>query len=79
MKQEQPLGSLSICLSSVWRAGMLIWSKRSTGFLPCLSLELREAPLISKERTGLVERRDSTDFTARCRGVKPSMSCSFRS
>ena len=42
---------------------------RSAGVLPLLSLMSLGAPLISNARTGLVDNRVSTDFTARCNGV----------
>jgi hypothetical protein len=74
MKQELPEGSLSMDLSSCYRLGIVIWSSKSIGLLPCLSLMFLDAPLIRRDLTGLVLLKVSTLFIARWRGVKPSMS-----
>jgi hypothetical protein len=69
MKQEQTLGLFSICLNSFYSIGFVTCSSKSTGLLPYLSLASLEAPLISKDLTGLVLFNESTDFTAKCSGV----------
>ena len=51
---------------------------KSAGSLPLLSFKSLGAPLISNARTGLVDLRVSTDLTAKCSGVNPSMSLSSR-
>ena len=79
MKQEHTLGSLSIDLNSCYRLGIVIESTKSTGFLPFLSLDALEAPLMRRALTGLVLLKVSTLFIDRCKGVKPSISYSSRS
>lgn len=79
MKHVQPFGSLSIDLNSVQRAGIVISSTKSIGFLPYLSFTSLDAPLINNDLTGLVLLKDSTLFTAKCKGVNPSISCSLKS
>lgn len=69
IKQAHPVGFLSIYLSSFCKAGFVIYSTRSTGFLSFLSLLSLEAPLMSRDLTGLVLLRVSTLFTAKWRGV----------
>jgi hypothetical protein len=77
IRQEQSLGSYNILLNSLARLpyGSLIQLDiRSAGVLPFLSFTDLEAPLISKLLTGLTLLIDSTDLTAKCKGVKPSIS-----
>ena len=74
IKHEQPLGFFSIYLSSCCNAGLVIKSIRSTGLLSVKSLTSLDAPLISNDLTGLVLLRVSTLFTAKWRGVYPSIS-----
>lgn len=69
IKQAQPLGLFSICLSSLYSSGLDINSTKSIGFLLLLSTASLGAPLISKDLTGLVLLNYSTLFTAKCSGV----------
>jgi hypothetical protein len=78
MKHEQTLGSLSIDLNSYCNEGTVIDSTSSTGFLPDLSLESLDAPLISRALTGRVLLNVSTLLIAKCNGVNPSISCSSK-
>ena len=71
-------GSLRSAYRLPLRWGSLTSSARSTGLRSQLSTVSREAPLINRERTGLVLCSDSTLLTARCRGVNPSQSWSSR-
>ena len=77
MKHAHVFGSLSMVLSSCCKLGKLICSTRSTALLPFLSLASLDAPLINRLLTGLVDRKASTDLTAKCNEVYPSMSWSF--
>lgn len=65
MKQEQEVGFFSIDFNSCYKDGTVIYSTKSTGLLPNLSLTFLEEPLISKDLTGLVLLRVSTLFTAK--------------
>jgi hypothetical protein len=74
IKQEHVFGSLRIDLSSYCKTGLVIYSTKSIGLLPLLSLASLDAPLIRRDLTGLVLLSDSTLLTAKCKGVYPSTS-----
>jgi hypothetical protein len=62
----------SIFVSSCCRFGLRISAIKSEGVFPLLSGIVLSAPLTMRKRTILVDSTYSTDFTAKCSGVRPS-------
>ena len=75
IRQSHELESSSAALSSFYSSSLCTSFTRSNGLFPLLSLKFLLAPLIKRARRGLPDLSYSELFTARWRGVYPSMSC----
>lgn len=78
MRQSTVLGMSSSSINYCRIEAELKSAIKSAGDLPLLSFIFLGAPRISKARTGRVDLSVSTDLTAKCNGVNPSMSLSSK-